>query len=62
MIRLLDHGGKGYVSLEEFLEFYLEGRIVDENEESLSEGFLGKEAWRSAIEDNYELLEKLQDK
>jgi len=62
VIRLLDHGAKGYVSLEEFLEFYLEGRVVEENEESLSERFLGKEAWRSAIEDNYELLEKLQDK
>jgi hypothetical protein len=30
MIRILDREGKGYVSLQEFLDFYLEGKILGE--------------------------------
>lgn len=50
MIRLIDNGNKGYVTMEEFLQFYLENQIVNEDVQELPEKFVHREAWRNAID------------
>lgn len=47
---MLDGEGKGYVTLDEFLSFYLDNKIAKENSEEIPEKLLHKQAWRASIE------------
>jgi Ca2+-binding EF-hand superfamily protein len=53
MIRTLDGEGKGYVNLEEFLQFFVENSVANENCQKLPSEFFNREEWKTAIDENY---------
>lgn len=50
---MLDGEGKGYVTREEFLDFYLGNKISNEMNQPIPEKLSQKQAWRAVIEENY---------
>jgi Ca2+-binding EF-hand superfamily protein len=49
MIRALDPQRKGYVTMEEFMQFFQEDIVASEEEQQIPNEFLKRQVWKNAV-------------